>query len=125
MTKSHVGMGCLVCPICLKEHTEQVLLDRRLEDSFENGTMYFVGWQMCDEHEAKREEYVALIEVSQHCTKLEDAKRTGNYVLLRRSAMHKVFNQPIRKGVPLLFVEQGVLDLLAGMQEEAVRDAPN
>ena len=107
--KSHVGMAYACCPICLKEHTPEVLLHTRFEQVFENGTHYRSRWELCDEHKALTAEYLAFIEVRNQCQKLEDADRTGKYIMMERSAATAMLGIN-HSDVPLVFVEEGFID---------------
>lgn len=105
--KSHVGMGVTVCPICLKEHDEVVLLDRRLKDSLSPKS--FVGWGMCPEHQQmKNDGYIALIECSNKPTGLVDAQRTGELAHVRANLWSQLFNIPAPSH-GLCFVEAGTI----------------
>jgi hypothetical protein len=107
MTKSHVGMGYHVCPVCLKEHDPVVLLDRRLRNSLTDHE--FAGWKLCEEHQAKfNEGYIALIECENRPTSMADAKRTGNIAFIRTEAWPDIFNVPAPLG-GLCFVENGTI----------------
>lgn len=54
MSKSYVGSGFSLCPVCGIKHDEVVLLDKRLSNSLEREN--FMGWAMCQEHERLRSE---------------------------------------------------------------------
>ena len=113
--RSHVGMGVHVCPICLKEHDEVVLPDKRLRPTLERRN--FMGWKLCDEHEKLWEEdYIALIECTNESppTSWEDVKRTGQIAHLRKEAWSNVFSGPIPNG-PVVFAQQGVIEQLRAM----------
>lgn len=95
MTKSHVGMGYQVCPICYTKHSEVVLLDRRLRDSLERDN--FVGFELCKEHADLQEDYVGIVEIENQgnqVTRLspKSVKPTGRYAMVRREAASHIFN---------------------------------
>lgn len=128
MSKSYVGMGSEVCAICGNPHTETVLLDRRLRDTFENGKTVCTGNQPCSECQTKLDEgYVALVEVDEeksgavHKDLLMpgDAYRTGNISWLRSKAWAQVFNVPL-PDPPLCFVGA---DVTAKLQSIAPPEA--
>lgn len=104
-------MGYHVCPVCLKEHDEVVLLDRRMRDTLTNHE--FVGWELCEEHlKLFNDGYVALVECENQPTGLADAKRTGAIAHIRAEAWPHIFNVPVPpKG--LCFVEKGTIEVLA------------
>lgn len=116
--RSHVGVGVHVCPVCLKEHDEVVLLDTCLRPTLERWN--FVGWAMCDEHEALWQKgYIALIECTNESqtTSLADAKRTGQIAHVRKEAWPSIFSGPILNG-PAVFVQQGVIEQLRALMSK-------
>lgn len=115
--REYVGVGVYVCPVCLKEHDEVVLINSHLRPTLERKN--FMGWDMCDEHEKLwKEGYIALIECSndQQPT-LENAKRTGKIAHVRKKAWPHIFNTPAPDG-PIVFVQQGVVEQLQSMMPE-------
>ena len=124
MTKSYVGMASEVCAICGKPHTESVLLDRRLRDTFENGKTYTTGNAPCSECQTKIDDgYVALVKVDEeksgavHKDLLQpgDAWRTGNISWIRSRIWPDVFTVPL-PDPPLCFVGAEVTAKLLSMQ---------
>ncbi len=96
--KSHVGMGFEVCPVCGIEHTETVLLDRRMRNSLEPKS--FTGYSLCPEHVKQKEAgYFFLIVVDnggEHAhIKLHEADRTGELIAIRKSAWEDIFDIPV------------------------------
>lgn len=119
--RNYVGMGVHVCPVCLKEHDEVVLIDKSLRPTLEKRN--FMGWAMCAEHEERRQEgYIALIECSddQQPT-LKSANRTGAFGHVRKEAWPLIFNTPA-PDTPIAFVQQGVLEQLQNMMPKAEHD---
>lgn len=119
-TKSHVGMGFKICPICYAKHDEVVLLDKRLKDSLERDN--FMGFDLCPEHEAMREEYVALVEVTNnacHNLEPEDAKTTGRVAHVKRTAIGQIFNVQFPADMPMCYVEVGMIDALKAWTGDA------
>lgn len=117
--KSHVGMECRICLVCCKEYeTGAILLDRRLKNSLERHTI--TGWGLCTEHDI--EDAVHLIGCknshSGDVMQPNDADRTGEVATIKLEAFLRVFNVPPPKG-RVTFVEQGVIELLKGKQENA------
>lgn len=116
MTKSYVGMGAEMCPVCGCSHSEVVLLDRRLHETFESG-IHLVGMSLCPEHEAMRAEYVALVEISEPPTKstlAHEIKRTGRIAHVRRTAAAQIFDADLST-TALAHVEVGVIDKIEAM----------
>jgi len=111
MDKSHVGLGHEVCPVCGKEHTESVLLDKLLRNTLTRHK--FTGWSMCPECKTLQGGgYIALVEVSNATTPtLENADRTGIIAHVKASVWEQLFNTPVpNRG--LCFVEVGVIGKL-------------
>ena len=117
MTKSHVGMGYTLCPVCLTEHDEVVLLDRRLRNSLEQHQA--TGWGMCPSCANKKAEgYIALIGATNEPRSLNDVVRTGDIVHIRSSVWPNIFNSPVPdKGIA--FVQPEVIEYLKGISNES------
>jgi len=93
--KSYVGMGHYVCPVCLKEHSEVVLLDKRLKNTL---TCHeFAGWEICAEHQKLIDEgRTALIEVtSDKNSSLSTPFRTGRFAFIKNELLIDVEPSPI------------------------------
>ena len=64
MAKSYVAMGHEQCPVCGVKHNESVILDTRLNNSFEVGESLLTGFSLCPEHQQLRDDgYVFVITV--------------------------------------------------------------
>ena len=116
---SHVGMGVHVCPVCMKEHDEVVLLDKHLRPSLRKWN--FMGWAMCAEHEARWQEgYIAMIECSndQQPT-LENVKRTGVIAHVKKDVWPHIFNTPA-PDTPIAFIQRGVVEKLQALMPPEV-----
>jgi hypothetical protein len=118
--KSHVGMGYSLCPICYEKHDEVVLLQQqpvappRLEHD------NFMGFDLCPKHKEQTHEFMGLVEVEgtpNGNLKPEDVKPTGNYAMLKRAVVDRVFNVKIAPTIPFVYVEVGVLDKLKAAQQ--------
>ena len=117
MSKSHVGMGFHVCPVCCVEHDEVVLIDTRLKPTLEHRN--FAGWGMCAEHKAQiADGYVALVEVTNKPTGLDDAERTGQTAMVRSSAFNQIFPRLRIPDGKLAFVENGTIAMLQSFVEK-------
>jgi hypothetical protein len=97
MSKSHVGMGFSLCPVCGIKHDEVVLLDRRLKETLEHEN--FMGWAMCPEHEKLRADgYIALIEVKGEpegkTANLSTVGRTGMIAHVKGEVFTHIFQSP-------------------------------
>ena len=118
MTKSHVGLGFHLCPVCGHKHDEVVLLDKSLRNSL--GKDNFLGWSLCSEHQKLfDDDFIALIETTNSPNNLKDADRTGNLAHVRASVFIQIFGQAPPPG-KLVFVEKGILAKL----QELVKDTP-
>ncbi len=120
MEKSHVGMGHQICPVCGTKHDEVVLLDRMLKKTLTRDMT--IGMSLCPECKSKSEEYLALVGVSNKGggskLKQEDAIRTGELVHIRRTVADKLFNTPLDKNLPMVFVDSEVINHLKEMQSK-------
>lgn len=119
MSKSHVSMETKQCLVCAKEFNVGVLLDRRLRDSLEPKTL--TGYGLCDEHnELFEDEYIALIGIDESKSTFEtngnilphNAYRTGNAIHVKYPVLEGFFNITISKSLPVIFVEDAVIDKL-------------
>lgn len=120
--REYVGMGVHVCPVCMKEHDEVVLLDKRLRPTLERWN--FVGWALCKEHEDRWQEgYIALIECSndQQPT-LENVKRTGVIAHVKKDVWPHLFNMPA-PDTPIAFMQQGVVEKLQALMPPEVGES--
>ena len=122
--RNYVGIGVHVCPVCLKEHDEVVLIDKSLRPTLDERS--FVGWAMCAEHEERWQEgYIALIECSNdRQPTLKNANRTGAIAHVRKEAWPRIFNVPA-PDTPIAFVQQGVIERLQGMMPESECESPS
>ena len=117
MSKSHVGMGYTMCPVCLTEHDEVVLLDTRLHNSLKQRQA--TGWRMCPSCANKKAEgFIALIGVTNEPRELNDAMCTGDVVHIRATAWPNIFNSSVPdKGIA--FVQPEVIEYLKGISNES------
>ena len=99
--KSYIGIGVRTCPVCSKESEQVLLIDRRLQDSVE--AMQHIGYALCKEHQKDFEEGKRfLIEVANEAHSLEQANRTGRYMVLNQdSEVLKAFKVPVNAPIPL------------------------
>lgn len=114
-SKSHVGMGYDICPICGTKHNECVLLDKHLKETLERENQMAVA--LCPEHAAMRKEYIALVEVfnappSGDTLKPHEAQRTGQVAHIKRVAAKQIFNVPMPDDLAFVYVEVGVIEQL-------------
>ena len=119
MSKSYVSMEAKQCLVCAKEFNVGILLDRSLHDSLESKTL--TGYGLCDEHnELFEDEYIALIGIDESKSTVEtngnilphNAYHTGNVIHVKYSVLAGFFNIPINKSLPIIFVEDAVIDKL-------------
>ena len=119
MSKSYVSMETKQCLVCAKEFNVGILLDRRLSDSLEPKTL--TGYGLCDEHNELFEDgYIALIGIDESKSTVEtngnilpeNAYRTGSVAHVKYSVLKGFFNITISKSLPVIFVEDAVIDKL-------------
>jgi len=117
MTKSHVGIGFELCPVCAKKHNESILLDKRLKKSIEKDN--FLGWNLCNEHKFQREkgfDFLVAIDESKSSLpyKLTNIYRTGSVIAVKTKVYQDIFNQkPPENG--LSFCDEDSIKKLQGM----------
>lgn len=114
--KSHVGMGYKMCPCCHERHDEVVLLDKRLRNRLERDN--FMGWALCPKHDAMKDEYVALVEVTGNPNQ-GSARFTGGVAHVRWHVAEQLFRDHVKREHPWMFVEAGVIAKLQAMTEAA------
>jgi hypothetical protein len=117
--KSYVGMGHEVCPVCGTNHTETVLLDRRLRNSLTKDMV--TGLSLCEKCNSMTEEYLALVAVSnansnRTTLRPEEANRTGEIVHIRRTVAAQMFNRELDKNLPMVFVDTEVINHIKKLQ---------
>jgi len=114
MTKSHVGMGYEMCPICTKKHNESILLDKQLRNKIEQEN--FLGWNLCDEHKAQRKDgYDFLVSIDETKSEqpygLETVYRTGTIMAIKTHLYDQIFDKsPPTNG--LSFCDDEVIEQL-------------
>ncbi len=117
MEKSHVGMGYEICPICHKEHTETVLLDKMLKNTLTNHM--FTGFSLCEEHlKLYKDGYIALVAFDESKSKrpinIENAYLTGHTAHIKKEAYQKIFNEKLPENqFNICFCDNETLDRLA------------
>jgi len=122
MTKSFVGMGAEVCPICLTQHNEAVLLHERFSPTFPESRSVCTGWSLCPACSSKSVDFLGLVEVEERPapnSAPSEWKCTGAFAHVRRTVAARIFNVPIPDSVPFAHVERGVLDTLKRLSEDA------
>lgn len=116
--KSHVGMECKVCPLCGKIFSNgNILIDKQLKNSLERETV--TGVQLCEEH--LKEDYVALIEIDESKSVIENGKvtqpfNTGRAAHLKDEAFERVFNLDV-PSYRFIYVDQEVFNSMFIMEK--------
>ena len=121
----YVAVATKQCPVCGKVHSHntEVLISKNLKSIGENT---FTGIGLCEEHSKYFEDgYIALIGMDESKSTFlpngnvdpKGAHRTGKAAYLRREVANKVFDTDIGSDLPMVFVEDQVVDMLAEMQE--------
>jgi hypothetical protein len=100
MDKTYVTLEQHCCPICCKTFdTGTILLDKRLNKVFDHRTV--TDWEICKEHKDMLSEYAFLVGATSYAVtqsnraKLDEVKRTGDFIAIRRSAWNRIFNVPV------------------------------
>lgn len=97
LVKSNMTKEGVVCPIC-QEETGDLLMDRRIKDTFERHTMTPNPCEKCKEKYLKTG--VLLID-----------PKSCSLVVLKQSAFKRIFNQPVPKS-HICYVERELLEKL-------------
>lgn len=121
--KSYVGMGHEVCRVCGAKHNEVVLLDKRLRNTLTRDMT--TGMSLCPDCESKTEEYIALVGVSNTVSgrdtlKQEEAVRTGEIAHIRREVADRIFNVPLSRDLPMVFVDNEVINHLKKLEAQSI-----
>jgi hypothetical protein len=130
--KSFVTLIQNLCNVCgTVFDTGELALDRRMRPKFDMHTV--MGFGLCPEHEKLyKDGFIALVAVDEAKStktpngkiKPEDAYRLGKVAHLRAEVWDKVFNTPLPVGesgmmLPVVFVDEGIIDMLVTEQERA------
>lgn len=114
---SNVGIGYALCPICYKKHDETVLIARSLSRNIPRSS--FTGFELCDEHKATKDEYLALVAVLNENIganlKPQEAKPAGDFALLRRTVVPRIFDMTIPPSLSFVYCEPAVIEKLKEM----------
>ena len=117
-TLSHVSVAFKVCPICYENHDDGVLIHKRLANVLPHKMC--TGFELCEDHKAKRADWLGVVEVSQappvgETLKPENAKPTGRYAMLKRDVVPKVFNISIGAELDFVYTDVEGFDELMRM----------
>lgn len=123
--KSFVALEKAVCPVCGTVHeTGSILLDKRFRAISEERAV--THYDLCPEHKhLLGEGFIALVEVTEQATRLEDANRTGKVLHIKRELWEHFFDIKLENAAaPMVFVEIGVIDRLHALaaQETAEKE---
>lgn len=95
MSKSHVGLGYTVCPVCLEKSADSILMDKKGREQFDDNKKYFTGLELCNKHqEAKDNDMVAIIVVRKEPTEENtflNLDRTGEVFHVDKKSFAKLF----------------------------------
>jgi hypothetical protein len=132
MEKSYVTMITNLCLVCgCQFDTGELAIDRRLRPKFDMHTI--MGMGLCPEHEKLyKDGFIALVEIDPEKTtrehtgsiKPENAHRTGPIAHIRGTVWEHIFDSKLPMGDsglmrPAVFVEPGVIEMLAEKQQAA------
>ena len=122
--KSHVSMEQHMCVVCGKEYdTGAILLHKRLRKTLDRHTT--TGYGLCPEHQKLFDDgYIALVEATPDATPSDgvnrvplETPRTGRIAHIRRKAFDQLFSSEIPEEQTHVFVEHGLIDILARVKE--------
>jgi hypothetical protein len=118
--KSHVGMGFNVCPVTGEEHSESVVIDKKMRESLD--LKNFLGYAYSPEVAAKLAEgYIYLIEVKNQGNEakmaMKDADRTGVNVCIKRDLAQQMFDIP--EVADMQFVSSEVIEFLQNLKNRS------
>lgn len=95
MSKSHVGLGYTVCPVCLEKSTDEILMDKKGREQFDDDKKYFLGLEFCKKHQERKDsDMIAIIVVRTEPTEEStflNLDRTGEVFFLDKKAFTKLF----------------------------------
>lgn len=112
--KSYVTMATHECVVCGEQfETGEILMDRRLRDSFERHTC--TGRGICPKHQQMIDDgFIHLVVVANENRderlNPSEAIRTGAVMHIKREAAEALFNVPIER--PVIYIEPAVFDAL-------------
>lgn len=125
----YVQMERAICPVCgIKHEHGGILISKHLRSIPEKQTV--THYALCPDHQKLFDDgYVALVGIdpakstsSSGRMELEDAYRTGRLAHLRRSAYARFFpDNPIDDDLPLVFVDDEVIDMLMAAESTRVQ----
>ncbi len=124
MTKSYVTIEQKHCPICGEnKESGALLLDRRVQDSFEKHTV--TGIDICDDCDAQSKKgFVALIgadpeksRVVDETCKPQDAYRTEEYLWIDREFADKIFDVDLGDH-PFAYIEPEAMKMVKQIVKE-------
>lgn len=122
-TNFAVGMVHELCPTCLKEHNETIIMPTRFDkktcNEVKNANGKAIGFSLCTEcKEVIDKGYVALIGIdpeksnnsSTGTVALKDVWRTGKFVWLKKDVAKEVFKEVFNweRDVPFILLEDEV-----------------
>jgi hypothetical protein len=146
MQDDHVAIMKVMCPVCGIVHEgNAILLSKKLRHG-KNGPEFEplpkkvreepMEYQLCPEHQQAFDAgFLALVgtdpEKSSHTEtedgtrlKLEDAHRTGSIALIKREKFELMCNRSFDPELPMIFVDQEVIESILSDYKEAVGEAP-
>jgi len=117
MGKSYVTLEQAVCPICAEtKDTGNLLLDRRMRDTFEHKTT--TGVDICPDCQKMIDDgYIALVGADEKQSvishdnriKVEDAFRLAEYLWIKRHVAVQIFDTEFGEH-PFVFIDQEAID---------------
>lgn len=126
MVGEYVAMEKNVCPICgTLFDTGAILIDKRLQTIKQPAV---TGSSLCPEHaKLHGEGYLALVGVDParspkgDALKTQDAYRTGRVMHIKYTVFKQIITRPVNNDLPMVFVEDDVIDAIQAMVKEDVK----
>ncbi len=117
--ENFVAIAKHVCPVCLDQHTynTEILINKKLKAI--DPEKVTTGYSLCMEcDDLNKNGFLALIEIidsypeGNQKVSFQEANRVGNIVHLRREVVDSMFDVPVDKDTPLVFIDSKVMDML-------------
>lgn len=121
MSKSHVGLGYTVCPVCLEKSADEILMDKKGRERFASDKKYFLGLEFCKKHQDLiNQGLIAVLVLRKKPTK-EDTfftiDRTGDVFFVPEDIFLAMFNKEPPKDKIALVPEEVGAQILEAMEK--------
>lgn len=121
MSKSHVGIGYTLCPICLEKSADEILMDKKGRERFESGKKYFLGMEICKKHQdLMNQGLIAVLVVRKKPTEADtflSIDRTGEVFFVSEEVFFSMFKKEPPKDKIALVPEEVGAQILEAMDK--------